>query len=87
MPTKSHLILKIRRKWDCGTFLIKISRKPSMLNVTENMLFSLNKSSTHRSPVQNAMRIQVISYFWKNLHERSAGTYLTDTWSIERATV
>ena len=31
-----------------------------MFNVTENMLFSLNKSSTHRLPLQNAMRVQVI---------------------------
>ena len=28
------------RKDPCGTFLIKISRKPLMLNVTENMLFN-----------------------------------------------
>ena len=50
--------------WDCDiygdTFLIKISRKPLMLNVTENMLFSLNKSSTHRLPLQNSIRVQVI---------------------------
>ena len=31
-----------------------------MFNVTENMLFSLNKSSTHTLPLQNAMRVQVI---------------------------
>ena len=36
-----------------------------MFNVAENMLFSLNKSSTHRWPLQNAVRILVISYFWK----------------------
>ena len=42
------------------TFLVKISRNPLVFNVTENMLFSLNKSSTHRLPLQNAMRVQVI---------------------------
>ena len=55
-----------------------------MFDVTENMLFSLNKSSTHRLPLQNAIRMQVISYFWKNLQEISVGTYLTDTESIEK---
>ena len=64
--------------WDCDihsdTFLIKISGKPLMFNVTENMLVSLNKSSKHRLPLQNAMRVQVI--FWKNFKERSAGHIL-----------
>ena len=55
---------------------------PSMFNVTENMLFSLNKSSTHRLPLQNAMRVQVI--FLEKLQERSAGTYLIDTWSMQK---
>ena len=31
-----------------------------MFNVTENMLSSLNKSCTHRLPLQNAMRVQAI---------------------------
>ena len=48
-----------------------------MFNVTENMLFSLNKSSTHRLPLQNAMRVQVI--FLEKFARRSAGTYLIDT--------
>ena len=51
------------------TFLIKLSKNPwcsmslkicyLLLNVIENMPFSLNKSSTLRLPLQNAMRVQV----------------------------
>ena len=48
-----------------------------MLNVSENMLFSLNKSSKHSLPLQNAMIVQVI--FLENLPERSAGAHLIDT--------
>ena len=62
------------------TFLIKISRNPSVFNVTEDMLFSLNKSSRHRLPLQNAMRVQVI--FLEKMQERSEGTYLIDTYSM-----
>ena len=46
------------------------------------MLFSLNKSSTHRLPLQNAMRVQVI--FLEKLQERSAGTYFIDTYSMQK---
>ena len=42
-----------------------------MLNVTENMLFSLNKSSTHRLPLQNAMRVRVI--FLENFARKTCG--------------
>ena len=48
-----------------------------MFNVTENMLFSLNKLSTLRLPLQIAMKVQVI--FLEKLQERSAGIYLIDT--------
>ena len=48
-----------------------------VFSVTENMLFSLSKSSTNRLPLQNAMRVQVV--FLEKLQERSAGTYLMDT--------
>ena len=52
-----------------------------MFNVTDNMLFSLNKSSTHRLLLQNALIVQEI--FLENLQERSAGTYLIDTESMQ----
>ena len=56
---------------------------PLVFNVTENMLFILNKSSTQRLPLQNAMRVQVI-FLEKFFQERSAGTYLIDTYSMQK---
>ena len=47
-----------------------------VFSVTENMFFSLNKSSTH------AVRVQVI--FLEKLQERSAGTYLIGTYSMQK---
>ena len=55
----------------------------NVFSVTENMLFSLNKSSTHRLPLQNAMRVQV-TFLEKCFQERSAGTYLIDTYSMQK---